>query len=72
MSEWREKDDLELTAEDIGDMLAAGTATSIVGPFHLPPHAVFVTATTTFGGHALPVANPGIRSGAITTTLPVA
>lgn len=46
---WRDKDDLDLTSEDIDAMIADGQSVAVRGP-RLPGHAAIVTAAQTFGG----------------------
>ncbi len=48
-SDWRDKDDLDLTAEDVDAMLNAGAPLTVVGPHQLPGNGVLVTARATFG-----------------------
>jgi hypothetical protein len=54
MTDWREKDDLNLTAEDITTMLDAGDPIPVTGP-RLPGSAVIVTAFPTLGSGSVPV-----------------
>lgn len=49
MGDWRGKDDLELTGEDIGQMIADGTPVSVHGPRHVPPSGVLGGAVATYG-----------------------
>lgn len=53
MTRWLDKDDLDLTAEDIDGMLVAGLPVEATGP--LPGGAVFVTPPATYGGRVVPI-----------------
>jgi hypothetical protein len=51
MGDWRDKDDLDLTADDLSDMLDEGAPVKIVGP-RLPSWATRVSAVPSFSaGH---------------------
>lgn len=54
MSSWFDKDDLDLTAEDIDGMLDAGLPVEATGP-PLPGGAVFVAPLASYGGHVVPI-----------------
>jgi hypothetical protein len=65
MGDWRDKDDLDLTAEDLSDMLDEGTPVEIVGP-RLPSWATRVSAVPSFGaGHT----EVRVAGGAITSVV---
>lgn len=49
MDEWASKDDLDLTSDDIGQMIEIGQYVESSGPIQLPPSAVLVTAPRTYG-----------------------
>lgn len=44
---WRDKDDLDLTSEDIDAMITEGCPVEVRGP-KLPAGAAFITSSTTF------------------------
>jgi hypothetical protein len=48
MGDWRDKEDLELTSDDIGAMLDAGEPVSAGKPSS-PSMAIFVSALPTYG-----------------------
>lgn len=48
MAGWQEKDDLELTADDLGEMLAAGTPVEIITPRPAAFAYEWVQSTVTF------------------------
>ncbi len=49
MSRWQDKDDLDLTAEDVEAMLDAGLPVEVCHETRLPSFAVLVTAAATYG-----------------------
>lgn len=65
MSDWRDKDDLDLTAEDITAMLEAGQPVQAAST-PLPGGAVLVTPTLTLGGKTLA---PNGWSGTVMTAV---
>lgn len=50
MEDWRDKDDLDLTSEDISAMFEAGDPVEVRGPSRLPAGGAFVGVACTFGG----------------------
>lgn len=44
---WRDKDDLDLTSEDISAMAAEGQAVAVRGP-HLPGNGIFISSADTY------------------------
>jgi hypothetical protein len=54
---WRDKDDLDLTSEDIDAMIDEGQPVAVRGP-RLPQGAVLVKAAATYGGETV-YATPG-------------
>jgi hypothetical protein len=49
--DWRMRDDLDLTSEDVSAMFEAGEAEEVRGPW-VPANGHFVTVSCTFGGAA--------------------
>ena len=45
---WRDKDDLDLTSEDISAMLDEGTPVEVRGPVRVPAGGRLVSATLTY------------------------
>ncbi len=66
MTDWRDKDDLELTSDDLGAMLDAGDAVEVVHAQVLPGCGSFVTPLRTFGGQTTqPISQPVFGPGAM-------
>lgn len=61
-SDWREKDDLDLTSEDITAMFDACEPAEIRGPAvtYVPMGGKIVQALQTFGGRVVSAATPGL------------
>ncbi|MGI8538128.1 MAG: hypothetical protein ACR2K2_16995 [Mycobacteriales bacterium] len=59
---WRDKDDLDLTGEDVDAMIGEGLPVDVRGP-RLPGCAVVLQAVPTYGGHS--VRFPGVLGGAL-------
>jgi hypothetical protein len=68
-NEWSHKDDLDLTYEDIGRMLDAGTPA--VPPRALPGRATFVHSFPTVGTGVVAV-NPGVVGARMSVTSAIA
>jgi len=48
--DWRTKDDLDLTSDDITQMFDAGEPVDVGGPEHTPAYARLVSTNCTFAG----------------------
>jgi hypothetical protein len=61
-SDWRDKDDLDLTSEDITAIFDAGEPAEIRGPAvtYVPMGGKIIQSIRTFGGRFLPAATPGL------------
>jgi hypothetical protein len=68
MSEWREKDDLELTFDDLGDMLMHGEPVCLDGP-PLPGDALIVRPVPTMGAVVImDMPAPGLLGGSVSVS----
>lgn len=56
---WRDKDDLDLSSEDITAMAAEGQEVTVRGP-HVPGNGTFISSAPTYG--ATTVVRPAVRS----------
>lgn len=68
MSNWDDKDDLDLDAQDLAAMADSGEDVAIVGPKSEPGGGVFFTAPTSVGGRTS-VTRPTLGRPAVTTEL---
>ncbi len=65
MTDWRDKDDLDLTSEDLGAMIDAGEPVELVSAPRLPGHGAIVVPVRTHGGTPAQLAAPAFAQSSM-------
>ena len=63
MRDWRDKDDLELTVEDVDALIRCGKPVDVHGPEPLPGGGHYISAAPSYGGVTIATLAPPVPVG---------